>query len=216
MIPVYCRESAQFDQKWTIEFDLLLFLLIISHPSSLISSPLCPVSASLTRVLTWPGADLVVVQVDVISAGYRRVLSLLLALVALLLLHLPLLWGHKSTGSPPGLLDLHRQQTSRPTHSDCYQHHQHVAYQTCHHLRGGGLKLIFSWQNIINHNKLQFTSMSIQTWTCSNSSVTWFTRNFLKLVGNKTSRLDAAAKRPQILHRKLLTHVQHSFKDGQD
>lgn len=45
-------------------------------------------------VPTWPGADLVVVQVDVISTGDGRVLSLLSTVAALLLLRLPLFWGH--------------------------------------------------------------------------------------------------------------------------
>lgn len=98
-----------------IRFSLLslsisLFLPPSLHPAVLLPLPLSPshtltpaaLSVSLARVLTWPGADLVVIEVDVISAGDRRVLSLLSALAALLLLHLPLLWGHNSTGSPPG------------------------------------------------------------------------------------------------------------------
>lgn len=44
-------------------------------------------------VPTWPGADLVVVEVDVVSTGNGRVLALLSTVAALLLLRLPLLWG---------------------------------------------------------------------------------------------------------------------------
>lgn len=51
--------------------------------------------------LTWTCADLVVIQLDVVPGGDGRVLALLSAFAALLLLHLPLLWGHKGTGSHP-------------------------------------------------------------------------------------------------------------------
>lgn len=59
-----------------------------------------PLTPDKNRVLTCSGADLVVVQVDVVSAGDGQVLALLSALAALLLLRLPLLWEHNGTGSP--------------------------------------------------------------------------------------------------------------------
>lgn len=92
-----------------------------SHPSLSPSHILTPtaLSLSLSLSLTWPRADLVVIEVDVISAGNRRVLSLLSALAALLLLHLPLLWGHNSTGSSPGP---HWLQAEQQTHFYYYHH----------------------------------------------------------------------------------------------
>lgn len=97
---------------WHLNTDRWLSSTLSSFSSLLFSpAPLYPrlpsfldppnANSPAVSLLTYPRADLVVVEVDVISAGNRWVLSLLSALAGLLLLHLPLLWGHNNTGSPP-------------------------------------------------------------------------------------------------------------------
>lgn len=105
----------QLNYHWITFTNLLNTIRLLSircPPHPLCFSLGCTPPETRPSALTWPGADLVLIQVDVISTGDGRVLSFLSALAALLLLHLPLLWGHNSTGSPPG----HLQVPSRWPH----------------------------------------------------------------------------------------------------
>lgn len=92
LVAIRCQLLCNFESTAAAAAAAPVGIIVHLHP------PL-PSPASLT----WPRADLVVIQLDVVTGGDGRVLALLSALAALLLLHLPLLWGHKGTGSHPAV-----------------------------------------------------------------------------------------------------------------
>ena len=86
--PVYLLPSWSTRPALCLCINLPVSRHLSLHPSVCVSA------------LTWSGDALVVIEMDVVTAGDGGFLSLLLALAAVLLLRLPLLWGHNRTAPP--------------------------------------------------------------------------------------------------------------------